>query len=387
MKKLIKPFSINSKDQKADYFGHRLWLRFLYVAGVGLQKMAEDHAQTIAEANIKAGKEISEQLKQGFQSVQKSQQHIHHALLHQTDVIQEGMYSIDLSIQEGFDKTVEGVNEIANRVDHLGLTVVESSDKLFQGLAGLKATVDMGMMNLLSQFELQRTEIQQGFEMLADILENNRKTEARERYRDGKEAYEQYLQHQDEPQFLQDAHDYLQKSVEIYRGNPFCHLYLGHIFQEPSVLFDPAKAQEHYQLSATYAKGIPNDSLTALGYFMAAWMAYINGDLQKAVDLGQQSLKYDEAGIPENYYNLAKYFACLSMAEESLKYLDQAVQQFDPYYTVKADMDEDFKHIREELEAYFIRIRDKEAKELNQKLGGFGLPAADSEDDPSLLKD
>ncbi len=77
--------------------------------------------------------------------------------------------------------------------------------------------------------------------------------------------------------------------------------------------------------------------------------------------------------IPEVYYNLAKYYAYLGEAEQSLGYLDHSIQQFDPLYSLKAEFDPDFEEIREELSAYFLRIRDQEAQQLKQKLSIFGL--------------
>ena len=182
--------------------------------------------------------------------------------------------------------------------------------------------------------------------------------------------------HPDEPQFLQDALEYLLESVAIYRGNAFCHLYLGHIYQEPARFYDLEKAQNHYQLCATYAKGMPNNSLAALGYFMAAWISYVRKEVDAAIELAEKVAQFDPNGIPENYFNLAKYHACKKESKKALSYLDMAIQRFDPYYAVKASMDDDFQQIQPELDAFFMMIRDKEAKSLDQNLRAFGLDPA-----------
>lgn len=371
--KILKPFSIIPKKEsaEADYFRHRQAMRFMNVLGMGIQKVADDHAQKIIDSHREVGQQLDATLKEGFEGVQEYQREIHHALIDQTQVIKHGFDSVEVAIGEGFDRTQQSLNEVANRIDNVGGIVVETGDKLSQGLMGIKSSLDMGMMGIVSQFELQRTEFQQGFKRLTNILENNRKTEARERYLDGKQEYERYLQHPDEPQFLVDAHDYLQESIEIYRGNPFCHLYLGHIFQEPAAYYDLEKSLKHYNLCATYAKGIPNPHLTALGYFLAGWISYIRGDVTEAIKAGEQAREFDPEGIPENYYNLAKYYACNKDDENSLKNLDTAIHQFDPYYVIKADTDPDFHEIRTELDTYFVHLREDAAYHWDQKLENY----------------
>ncbi len=371
--KILAPFSRPKQDTEAAYLLHRQQHRFLNILGSGIQQLTQEHAQTIAKANLQAGKEISKSLDQGFQEVRKGQIQIHDALVDQTQVIQSGFDAVEFRLAAGFDQVAGGLNEVANRVDQVGAVIVETGERLFTGLAGIKASVDMGMVNVITQFELQRQEIQTGFEQLSDLLENNRKTEAQERYRDGATEYERYLQHPDEPQFLVDSLEYLQESVRIYRGNPFCHLYLGHIYQEPAQYFDLEKAQEHYRLCATYAKGLHNEMLAALGYFLAAWISYVRGDHREAIRLGEQSLEFDKEKIPENYYNLAKYHARAGNEDQSIEYLNTAIQQFDPFYSLKANMDADFEALRERLNSYFSKIRDEEAHLLAHKLSAFGI--------------
>lgn len=379
--KILAPFSLSPKNPANDYYLHRQQHRFLHAFGLGIQQLSENHARTIAQANLQAGREISKSLDKGFSAVRQGQVEIHTALVDQTQIIQKGFDSVEYALTSGFDQVSTGLNEVAGRVENLGEVLVETGDRLFAGLAGIKAAVDMGMVNVITQFELQRSEIRAGFDQLSDLLENNRKTEARERYRDGAAEYERYLQHPDEPQFLTDSMEYLQESARIYRGNPFCHLYLGHIYQEPAQYYDLEKARDHYRLCATYAKGLQNDRLAALGYFLASWVSYVMGEVQEAIQLGEQSIAFDTDQIPENYYNLAKYHAYTGAAEQALNYLDTAVQRFDPLYTLKANLDPDFEAIQAQLNDYFLRIRDQEAQIFDEQLAAFGidLPRLESE--------
>lgn len=359
-------------EPENHYLRHQQWHRFVNYVGEGVRQIAREHARTIAEAHIRAGQQIDSTLKGGFEQVQKSQRNIHEALIDQTGVIRRGLDAIELELERGFEQTGRQLEELTSRVDNLGHIVIETGDRLFKGMSGIKASMDMGMMNIITQFELQRGEMREGLDKIAHLLENQHQSRANERFRDGKEAFDNYVQHPDEPQFLLDAKKYFNESVEFYRGNPFAHLYLAHIYHEAGLLYDLERAQEHYQLCATYAKGIHNDPLTALGYFMAAWIAYVRGNVEEAVSLGQQGLQYD-VSIPEAYYNLGKYNARLQQPNEAIIHLDHAIQYFDPLYSVKANMDEDYLSISGDLNQYFMRIRDEAAKDWDKRLKALGL--------------
>ncbi|MEZ4827801.1 MAG: hypothetical protein R3C61_16175 [Bacteroidia bacterium] len=372
--KLLKPFSISRAQQDgSEYLQHRQWMRFVNVLGAGIHRIAEEQTTRLIEANREIGNQLDTTLKKGFHTLEAGQKKIHNALIDQTEVIREGFEELDVTLSTGFDQVTGGLNEVANRVDQVSMSVITSGEKLAKGIMGLKSTFDMGMVSIVSQFELQRNEIQAGFDRMTHILENNRKTEAHERYRDGKLEYERYLQHPDEPQFLTDAFEYLQESTRIYRGNPFCHLYLGHIYQEPAQYFDLQKSLEHYQLCATYAKGIPNPPLAALGYFLSSWINYTLGNIDAAIEEGEKVRDFDPDGIPENYYNLARFYARKKDVEKSIERLDFAVQKFDPTYSLKADIDDDFQHIRPDLDAYFEVIRAAAAQNWETKVKELGI--------------
>lgn len=371
--KILIPFSINQRKEDSAYLEHRLFHRFIYQMGEGLSIIAKDHARTIAKANLKVGRDITHALDKGFENIQHSQQKIHHALIDQTQVIQQGFDSLEISVEKGFESVDLQLQGVSQRLEHLRDTLLVSSDRLERGLSALKSSLDMGMMNIVSQFEIQREEIAKGFQQLAHLMENQQKTAARERYLDGKQAYETYLKHPEEPTFLQDAESYLHQSISMYRGNPFCHLYLGHIYHEPTHLYNLDKSLAHYKLAATYAKGIPNPELTALSYFMASWIAYVNRQLSDAIELGELALRYDGDQIPEAYYNLAKFHACIHQSERAIHYLNLSISRFDPFYALKAQEDADFQSIHHELAAYFVTLRDRAADKWTQRLNQFGV--------------
>lgn len=323
---ILIPYSL-PKDQSLDqdelaqrYQNHQLGHQFL----------------AILDAGVKQIRELDHSVNQGFQKSQQLQKQIHAALLNQTAQLHQDMERLEVAVSQGF--------------------------------TDVKASLDMGMAHIVSQIELQREALKEGFQEMSQLLENQLKTRAHERYLDGKLEYERFLQHPDEKQFLMDALTYFQESLEAYRGNPFCHLHLGHIYQKTEQPFDLEKAQTHYQLCATYAKGIQNDELTAIGYFMASWISYVRGEVSKAIQLGEKSIEYAPGSIPEAYYNLAKYHAHLEEAEPALQYLGKAIRDFDPYYAVKANLDPDFDSIQAALEAFFEQLKEEEIAYWHERL-------------------
>ena len=55
--KILKPFSITPQKKPADmeYFRHRQAMRFLNVLGMGIQRVADDHAQKIIDSQKEIG--------------------------------------------------------------------------------------------------------------------------------------------------------------------------------------------------------------------------------------------------------------------------------------------------------------------------------------------
>lgn len=382
MLRIFSPFSPRypASEASSAYLRHRSLLRFLYQAGVGIERVAQAQTDRLITANREIGAELKGTMETGFQAVREGQKEIHHALIDQTEVIAAGFAGVQVTLGAGFGQVHRDLGELSDRMEHLGLVVVEQGDRLFKGLGGLKASLDMGMVSIVSQFELQRKEIQQGLDYLSNLLENQHKTQAQERFRDGKLHYERYLEHPDEPQFLLDAHEYLQESVGIYRGNPFAHLYLGHIYQEPASLFNLEKSLHHYRLCATYAKGLKHDTLAGLGFFLSAWLHFLLGDREAAIKAAEQSRHFDPEGIPENYYNLARYYAGKGATGDALRHLQTAITHFDPYYSIKADIDAEFLPIRPDLDRFFGTLRDEAAHQWETRLRTYRLPGLPSPD-------
>jgi hypothetical protein len=204
--KLLRPYHTTGKAEA--YKRHKLALRFLHVVGEGIRR-------------------IEDRIDDGVDRITEKQEHIHGALLDQTKVIKDGLFGIELSLEQGFDQVAEKLDEQTAAVERVNESILFTSEQLQKGQAGLKASFDMGIADILADFELQRREIREGFDKLTDLLENSHKTQARERFLDGQKEYDRYQQFPDEPQFLLDARDYLlEKRGAFYRGAiPFLPLF------------------------------------------------------------------------------------------------------------------------------------------------------------------
>ncbi|WNJ21338.1 TPR end-of-group domain-containing protein [Pontibacter sp. G13] len=373
LRTLLIPFAKPAQKVTEHWLARKKWLRFHISPQQGIRLWPKQQLDQLIDAQYEVGHQLDGTLRQGFTGLYHQQAQIHHALLDQTDTLNESLKGIAVELRTSREEMGKQLSELTEKTEQVGDLIVETGAQLEAGMAGLGAQMDMGFSGLMSQFELQRAEMQEGLEKIANLLSNQEKTRARERFQDGKLAYDQYAQHPDEPQFLMDAAHYLQESVSMYRGNPFAQMLLGFVYQEPTDLFDLGKSTEHCLLAATYAKGIQQPKLAARAYFQAAWNQYLLGDLEEAIRLGELCLSMDALGIPECYYNLAKFHGSLGQAEQAITYLDAAVQDFDAAYTIKADLDSDFEPIKETLHEYFEKIRNQAAATWDQQMKRLGI--------------
>lgn len=361
---LLAPYTPPKEDGEAefdDYLLHKAKRRFsLSGKDSSLLLFAGEQVARLAKVNLKAASHINETLEKGFDKVGEGQQRIHGALVHQTQIVEKGFDKVVLALDAQLAQEASDAAISQKQNEQLILKAETQNQLLEHGFKGLASRIDMGMSGIVAQFELQRQEIQSGLEKLSELLANKHKTSASERFQDGQEAYGQYLRHPDEPRFLTDAEAYLVNSVESYRGNPFAHLYLGHIYHEAGPVFDLQKAQEHYLACSSYAKGIDNQALAAQGYFMAAWIAYVRRLPARAVELGKLAIEYDPQGLPEAYFNLGKYYANMGKAEDAIAQLDIAVRTFDPLYSLKASLDADYIALGTALDQYFEKLKTDE---------------------------
>jgi tetratricopeptide (TPR) repeat protein len=370
---ILIPYTTPAEEEQSEqhYLRHRLRRRFAPGQGSFMLFSAEQVAK-LAKVNLRAAARLNHTLEAGFDKVDKGQIRIHEALLSQTDAIQDGFDRVALAIDEQREQQALDAEALREEERASRASIEKQTDVVAKGFAHLASRVDMGMSGLLAQFELQRAEMQEGLNKISAILSNQHKTNAQERFLDGQTAYGQYLRHPDEPRLLLDAENYLQASVDSWRGNPFAHLYLGHIYHEAGPVHDLQKAQSHYLDCATYAKGIDNRTLAAQAYMMAGWLAYVRRLPARAVELGKLAVEYDPEGLPEAYFNLGKYLAHLGKAEEAIAQLDIAIKSFDPLYSLKASLDQDYSSLGTPLDDYFHQLKTEEQAHWDARLSVFG---------------
>lgn len=185
--------------------------------------------------------------------------------------------------------------------------------------------------------------------------------------------YSKYLENPAKHTYLEDAYEGFKNTIKGYKENPFAYFYLGLIYHRPSHYYDLEKSKEAFKNAEKYALENERKVFSAYIDFILGWICYVEGNIDEAINVTLQSLDKDLIILSETYYNLAKYYACKKDAVNSIKYLDIAVANADNFYTLKANIDDDFNPIKEELEKYFIHLRDEARKIVNSSLSEYGI--------------
>lgn len=336
----------------------------------GLIRASRKDAEKIAKANLAGSALVGQSIynnTQALQQIESQNGRMHSAILDANEISKNGFSVLDNSMKDGFYNVTAGIS-------NMNETLILGFSELQKGMVNIGAKLDMSFASIVQQFELQRSELKEALNEIKDILRNRKKTDAHERFRDGKAEFESYLKFPVEFNLLEDSLKYLQESIRIYNGNPFAHLYLGHIFERPTKLYDLKKAKEHYRLCASHSKKNNYNQLTAQGFFLSGWICFADHKLDEAIELTEEAWNYDKENIPEIAYNLAKFYAIKKQPSESIYYLDIAIQKFDPEYAAKASLDRDFEDISMELNKYFTKIRNQEAENFTNEFYRFIKP-------------
>ena len=172
-KDILIPYTPASSGEDAEeqYLLHRLRRRFSHSEKEGSFMMfAAQQVAKLAQVNLKAASRLNSTLEQGFEKVDQGQRRIHQALIGQTEVIEAGFDKVSLSIdvqtaQQAIDAKAqqEAIEKTRGAIEH-------QTEAVSQGFAQLAARVDMGMSGLLAQFELQRSEMQEGLKKIENLF-------------------------------------------------------------------------------------------------------------------------------------------------------------------------------------------------------------------------
>lgn len=256
-------------------------------------------------------------------------------------------------------KTVtSNADKISVDIQDLSIGMEFGLDKISEGISGLRADFNIGMGKVIAQFELMRSEVQAGLDHTIEILQNRRKSEAQEHFRDALEYYREGCKFFDKPQWFQDALKHFLASVERYERNPLAHLHIGHIYHYQKEQRDFEKALNHYRLCYTYGEADKKDyPVAAQGYFYAGWLqAAVFNNLPEAIKLAEECVKLDPK-IGEAHFHIAKFSALLDQADQAIKHLRYAIENFDRNYYIKFSEDPDFDLIRDAVKKLFNQLK------------------------------
>lgn len=244
-----------------------------------------------------------------------------------------------------------------------------SIDKVADGINGLRADFDIAMGKVITQFEMMRAEMQAGFARMTNLLENRRKIEAEEHFRDALEFYKDGCRFTDNPQWFGDALKHLLASVEGFERNPIAHLHIGHIYHYQREYLNFDKALEHYRLSFTYGEADENDHpVAAQGYFFAGWLsAAVFNNFDEAILLTRKAIELD-GSLGEAHYHLAKFHGLRGEDMPCIDHLRRAVVDFDRNYCLKASADPDFDSVRASVNELFVFHKDEAKTDLENRL-------------------
>lgn len=227
------------------------------------------------------------------------------------------------------------------------------------GLSGLQAEFEIGMGQVLLQFEMTRSVMKEGFQRIEELLKNRRKVSAQEHFSDALQFYKDGCRFRNRPQWFSDALRHFRASVAEFERNPLAHLHIGHILHYEQGFRNLGEALRHYELCFTYAEATDGSAaVAAQGYFYAGWLkaAHLQSYLE-AIALTTHALSLDPT-LAEAEYHLAKYCALMGDGRKAADHLRRAIENFDRRYALKCEADPDFSGVRSEVHKCLCQLLD-----------------------------
>jgi tetratricopeptide (TPR) repeat protein len=237
----------------------------------------------------------------------------------------------------------------------------------------LGAAFSVDMLDIVWIFEMASEEVRDGLEVIKDSLSFCDKGCTFDLTIESSKRYLKYLENPSDHGLLASVKKDFEDCVKEYDGNPFAHFMIGMIHHRPTVFYDLKKSIFEFTKAKEFFVEIENHYLKALTNFILAWLYYIDSDTDRAIELSLEAIDEEFMNIPEIYYNLSKYYASKDDSENSIKYLDEAIRRFDFFYSIKADIDDDFNNIKSELIKYFIKLKEEEKSKIMLKLSEMGI--------------
>ena len=278
--------------------------------------------------------------------------------------VNDNISKLESGIDRGFDTINNSLVDVSSNIT-TGLNQVSSDIKSFH------SDFNIAMGGVSIALEMQREEMKQGFNSIIDILENRRKTDAQEDFKDAIDYYNDGCR-LNKPIWFENAQKHFISSIKKYERNPLAHLHLAHIYHYQDEFRDFDKALKHYEFCYTYGEADEkSDAITAQGYFYAGWLkAIVYDDIDSAIELTKNAIKYDKK-FSQSYYHLAKFYAIKKDSKNSIQYLQIAIEEFDKNYTIQTLKDADFDNIKDDLDNFLISLKEKTYKQVATNYKNF----------------
>ena len=290
---LLKPFS-NSWD--ISYLDFLKQSYVVNVPNMGLKKINLKGINRINESNLKGYKNIEEKqlIKRNFEDMDFSPT------------------LINKSEKEAAKKLLDGRTSYESEDSEIKIQKLSMYD--------FGAIFSIEQLDILWMFELKDDDLASGIDIVNDSLELSEKQDILEIFENSMLKFNKYLENPAKNFLLQESLKGFERSIEGYKENPFAYFYLGLIYHRPTDLYDLKKSKDYFILSEKYAKEMENDLLVALSNFAIGWISYVEGDLDKAIEVTLRAIESDSILIPESYYNLSKFYALKRESGKSIEY-------------------------------------------------------------------
>lgn len=347
---ILKPFSRSMNISYRDFLNQNY---FVALNDHGLKKI-----------NLKGINKISKENDPDFKEIEEK------------DIIPRKFEEFNLTR----DLIAEEEKDFISDISKKRLEPTDSSETADISFYKLGATFTFEMLDIVWLNETANTEIQNALDVIKDSLIFSGKGELNDIFTGLTQKYLKYLENPSDNKLFSEIKEGIEECIKNYNENPFSHIFLGMIFLRPSRYFDMNKANEEFLSAKKYSLEIENHYILGYCNFVLAWIAYLNDDTDSAIELSNEAIDSEFMNIPEIYFNLAKFYASRKDHENALKYLDEAIKRFDFFYSVKADIDEDFSLIKNELTLYFKKLRDEEKAKVNEKLYSIGITFSQNDD-------
>ncbi len=301
------------------------------------------------------------------------------------DRVGENVIELKNTMEDRFDTLNNSVDNVVSGISVLDNNMTDGFKKVDSSIQNFHSDFNMAMGGVVLQFEMQRAEMKQGFNSIISILENKRKIDAEEDFKDAIEFYNDGCKFIDKPVWFKNAHKHFSASIEKYERNPIAHLHLAHIYHYQEELRDFDKALEHYELCYTYGEADEKSkTVTAQGYFYAGWLkASVFDDLDSAIHLTKQALIFDKS-FSNSHYNLVKYYSLKDDSINALRHLKILIENFDRNYAVKAKIDADIDNIKSNLNTFLEELKENSKQKsitiynnIREKLAIYEIDAQD----------